>query len=463
MSRAAGLLLSFLPALSAMLGCERAPERTPTGNDVVFFLIDTLRADHLGCYGYDRATSPHIDRLAAAGARIARATAQSSWTAPSMVSLMLSRHVGVDFVRMPAGTTLAERLRAAGYETTALQFNILLDRGAGHERGFDEYLVEPDVDQMLAAIDRKGERPRFLYIHLVAPHDPYAPARVFDVFQPRALPETQRSDFARYLRELDGDLSEAELAAAVEQAAASMAADIARYDGEILQVDDAVGRIVQRVRQAGRIDRTVFVLGADHGECLWEHREARAVLGTGPVPELRKAFKMSHSSLVCEGLLHVPMIFSGPGVPQGVVLDGLAENIDLGPTVLDLLGLELPRGIDGESLLPALREAADGGAPRGRDLVFANTTVFTAARTRSGYKLIVPHLAGGPDPRQFFHLATDPRERAPAAEEGAAFEGLSGAIESFRRSALRAENGEDEIDSEIGRRMRQLGYLGDGR
>ena len=84
----------------------------PRDLDVVLIVVDTLRADHLGCYGHERATSPTIDALAARGVRFTRATAQSSWTAPSMVSLMLSRHLAADFVRMPAGRTLAERLSA---------------------------------------------------------------------------------------------------------------------------------------------------------------------------------------------------------------------------------------------------------------------------------------------------------------------------------------------------------------
>jgi Sulfatase len=196
----AGLLLFLL----VFCGRPEAPQTVVARPDVVLFVIDTLRADHLSCYGYARGTSPNLDRFATTGVRCTTASAQSSWTAPSMVSMMTSRFVASDFKKMPSDKAvqpLAERLRDGGYRTVGFQFNVLLGHGSGFERGFDEYLVEPSLKELLERVEAKSDKPTFFYFHFVEPHDPYQPAPEFDIFQPVPL-APKRIDMLRdYLAE----------------------------------------------------------------------------------------------------------------------------------------------------------------------------------------------------------------------------------------------------------------------
>lgn len=435
--------------LCAFLGCDGATP--PSAPDVLLVVIDTLRADHVGCYGYDRATTPGLDRLAAGGVRFADCTAQSSWTGPSMASLLLARHVADDFVRMPAGTTLAEAFAGAGYRTGAVQSNVLLEPGSGFERGFEEYLLEPDPDELRELISRDDGRPRFLYVHLVHPHDPYTPAAPFDVFKPRPLSDVQRAAFADWARQAHPDWNTEQRARAVAAAADRVAAEIARYDGEILMADRVVDAVVKLLP---RPERTVIAVTSDHGECLWERREA-ASSARAQEPDLLRVFKQTHNTLLTQELVHVPFLLHGPGVPAGVVVAAPVENVDVAPTLLALAGIEPPAGIDGRSLAGAL---AAGQAPPGRDLVFANTSTFTAARGR-GFKLILPWLDTGPDRPLLFHLPQDPGERTPLPLAGDTYEALRAAIVTFRSRALRAADEEDVVDDAVRRRMQELGYL----
>ncbi|MBI4879704.1 MAG: sulfatase-like hydrolase/transferase [Planctomycetes bacterium] len=454
MRRLAPLLCAA--ALLASCAKERA---APQGNglDVLLCVIDTLRADHLGCYGYGRATSPTIDRLAAEGVRVAQATAQSSWTGPSMVSMMLSRHVADDFVKMPRGATLAQILAEAGYRTAAVQSNILLEAGSGLERGFEDYALRPLPPQFTEILRHDDGRPRFIYVHLTHPHDPYEPAPQFDVFKPGPLPRHQIEDYAAFLEEAHPTWSAAERSRALDKAAAHVAAAVARYDGEILQADKVVADVLSLLP---RPEQTIVVIAADHGECLWERREAPSALLGADTGDLLTVFKPTHNVLLSEELIHVPLILRGPGVPAGAVLPGLAENVDILPTILELLGLEPPEDIDGISLAAGMARLAAGEEPAGRDIVFCNTTLFTAARARGGEKLILPWREVQPDQPARFDLAVDPGERAPLPLAGREFAGLAGAIEEFRGRALRASSTENVLDADVERRLRELGYVG---
>lgn len=454
-----------LVGLVGLVGCNKSgpgdEARVPNDRDVMLFVVDTLRADHLSCYGYPRETSPQIDALAAGGVRIERAIAQSSWTAPSMVSLFTSRYVAADFKRMPAQLTLAERMKAAGYKTIGFQFNTLLDKGIGFERGFDAYFVEPGAKDLQRAVKESGDGgPRFLYFHFVEPHDPYAPYESFDVFEPTPLPAWREEAMRAYLTEHAPDLSPRDLDARVKDAAEHIAREIARYDGEVRQVDAAFSTMRQMLARQARLDRTIVVVAADHGEGLWQHREAESALLAGERADLLRVFKRTHNTLLEDSLVRVPLIFSGPGVPEGVVLPGLVANVDIVPTVLELLGLPAPIDVDGRSLVPAFAAAANGNPLPGRDLVFSHTSLFTAAQTRNGHKLIVPTDPDGVDQERYYRLTDDPEERAPTTPDEQAAGGLRKAIAGFLgETGLRSLDGEDVLDPEIEERMRQMGYL----
>lgn len=450
MIRPAVLLAALLAATPA---CREAPPAT-RDFDVLLCVIDTLRADRLGCYGYDRETSPTIDALAAGGVRAADCTAQSSWTGPSMVSMMLSRHVADDFVRMPALPTLAERLRALGWSTAAIQSNVLLEPGSDFERGFDEYEVEPDPDVYRALVGRRVDRPRFIYLHLTNPHDPYEPSLSYDVFPPRPLEPGRLDEFREIIAAAQPTWPKGKVKQAALVAAEVVTKERAKYDGEVLMADAILGMTLEMLP---RPEKTIVILAADHGECLYEHREARGALRDGDEGNPLAVFKRTHNTLLTRELVHVPLVFKGPGIPAGVVLDAPVENVDIVPTLFELIGLPPSPEDDGTSLVPDFKDPA--GA-RGRDFTFSNTTYFSAARSRGGWKLVLPWAEDGQDAPALFDLNEDPDERTPLPATGDEATALARVIARFRDEALKATAAEDVLDEDVRRRMEELGYIG---
>jgi len=442
--------------------CSEAPEPDPRepGRDVILIVIDTLRADHLGCYGYDRDTSPHLDGMAARGVRFEQATAQSSWTAPSIVSLLQSRYLGADFVRMPPGPTLAERLSAVGYRCVAFQDNILLAPGTGFDRGFELYEIEAGPFKIIPALEREDPRPLFAYFHFVDPHDPYEPLPQFDVFPPREVSSERRATLEAALRAAEPDLDEEQLGQRVDAAVSHMAGMRAKYDGDVRQTDARVGFVLETLERVGRLDEAYLILAADHGECLWDQREATSQLDDADHSNLLRLFKMSHNTVLYSSLIRTPLLMLGPDLPAGVVLNEPVENVDIVPTILELLGLPGAESCDGRSLLAAMEAAARGERLDVPRISWSNTSLFTAAMSPDGLKLIYPWDPDGIDPPQLFDLASDPEERHPLPLEGDGWRRLSEAIQEYRRTALMPTAGEDLLDETVAERLRQLGYLG---
>ncbi|HZL98829.1 MAG TPA: sulfatase [Planctomycetota bacterium] len=430
------------------------PAREPRDGDVILIVVDTLRADHVGCYGYHRPATPGIDAIAARGVRFAKAFAQSSWTGPSMVSLFLSRHVLTDFMRMPEGQALAERLRAAGYRTVAFQYNPLLAPGQGFERGFDSYEMLADPGRYREVLGAPDGRPLFAYFHFIDPHDPYSPQPLFDVFAPE-LDADLRARVLAYLRAVQPDSPETDLQFRASQAADRAAEIVARYDGDVLQADSRVQMVVQALGETGRLGRSLLILTSDHGECLGDHHQSPSAPRDKEPDNPLWWFKMTHGDLVTEELLHVPLILAGPGLPWGAVVEQPVELVDLLPTILDLSGLELPAGLDGRSLRREI-----GGAAAGREFTYASTWLLSSVRARDGRKLVLPWEAGGADPARAYRLASDPRERQPLPPDDPAFADLRAAMDAFRARGLRARPEDVLVDEETRRRLDELGYVG---
>ena len=197
----------LLPLVLAACAQEDPGQESPTPErpDVVLIVVDTLRADRLGCYGYERPTSPVIDRLAAQGTLFLEARAQCSWTLPSMASLMTGQYITNPRDVYPDGVApLAERYREAGYRTIGMVGNVIVSARMGYDKGFERYdaSVSSDVDRprtglcrtldkMLASLDPLldsalepgedgGRPPLFLYIHPMDPHSPYLEYPEFD-------------------------------------------------------------------------------------------------------------------------------------------------------------------------------------------------------------------------------------------------------------------------------------------
>ncbi|MBW2418270.1 MAG: sulfatase [Deltaproteobacteria bacterium] len=317
--------------------------------NVLFVLIDTLRADHLGSYGYDRNTSPLLDGLASTGIRFDRQLAQSSWTKCSMASMwtgLYPSRTGVtrfDDVLQPAARLPAEILRDAGYRTAGVFRNGWVEGYFGFDQGFESYGRPPrnamtqdfirknptvkgggsDYDVVDAAVEFlriHGHERWFLYLHLMDIHE-------YTYDDETAVFGTAYSDV---------------------------------YDNAILRTNKAINTLVGHLNWRGDLDRTVVVIASDHGEAFSE-----------------RGFE-GHARNVYREETEVPLIIALPfRLPQPVVVRQRSANVDIWPTLLDLLGLPPLEPTDGRSRVPEILKSAGASLRPGDEIVpAADAPVF---------------------------------------------------------------------------------------
>lgn len=357
-ARVIAVLLALITILLFLtLGDRLAPHEKPVVDgepvasepsgvrpNVVIFLIDTLRADRLGVYGHDKATSPHIDALAREGITYKNAYAPAPWTLPTVVSLFTSTFpcehgVLVDGQRAAKSfVTLAQRLQSAGYATASFHANPYAGAMSGMDAGFDQASLVQAVDG--AMVDQwleqtQEERPFFLYIHNVEPHDPYiAPRRLIEQFG-SVTPEQcleigrrfltyralTRVDFAqgRPLGTTDNTDEQIQAMKRIDEFKREI--DIL-YDAAVRHADERVGEVVNVLKARGLWEDTLFFLVADHGEELGDHGG------------------WQHDQSVYEELVHVPLIMRKPhSVQGGRTVAAVVSLVDIMPTMLDLTGV----------------------------------------------------------------------------------------------------------------------------
>jgi arylsulfatase A-like enzyme len=325
--------------------------------NVLLISLDTLRADHLGCYGYQRDTSPNLDKFAKEGVLFENMTAASSWTVPSHMSLFTSLYPsvhGVESVEKQLGDgvpTMAEILAEHGYITAAFVTGPSLNHAMGFHRGFQLYddftlgLMEEndlfhDLDAGKSGINQvptchimtnlatawlrqHAEERFFLFVHYWDCHCDYIPPPPYDKkFDPNYRgPEDGRNLSARQ--------AELELNASPEVRKHLMAL----YDGEVAWTDDNVGKLLATLAQLKLSEKTLVIIFSDHGEGFWEHG------------------KILHGSSLYEELIHVLWLMRWPGVlPVGVRVKGNVSHVDVLPTLLGLLNFPKPPGKHGVDL-----------------------------------------------------------------------------------------------------------------
>lgn len=416
---------------------------------ILVYLIDTLRADHLGCYGYDRPTSPRIDRFAAGAVRFAGAIAQSSWTRSSVASLLTGldprRHGTVGRTdALPDGVdTLAERLARLGYETAAWSTNGNVSRVFGFAQGFDLFRSLPEqrtfeLHQLSDGLNEaafpwlaaRGRAPWFLYLHATDPHGPYTPREPFrGRFAAGVDPALGAIETLRALPG-EGDSEPAGLAEAL----------VRLYDAEIAFNDHQFGRLLDRLEALGLYDDALIVLTADHGE------------------EFRDHGGWQHGRTLYQEQLAVPLLVKLPGGrAAGTVVDTRVEHVDLVPTILDLLGEPLPDGLDGRSLAPAL--AAPGRLDPSPVAAHLDLDGRRLEAVIDGDLKLIRRLSEGPAGRRLFDLAADPGERHDLARARRVTAGLLDSLLMARRPQAAFAATEAAPDDELAERLRALGYL----
>ena len=470
------------PRADAALAAPRAGAAGRHGGesgrpDVVVYLVDTLRADHLGCYGYPLPVSPHVDAFARDGLLFEHTLAQSSWTRSSVASMITGTvptvhgvH-GRDDALAGGALTLAEVLSAAGYETAAFVTNRSVGPTFGFQQGFDTFeffqrqeteALYPKSDvvnrEIFAWLDAGPRRPFLLYVHTMDPHAPYAPPPATrrelaaGVRQPQLSAE-QEAAFAELLAGPAGRFGTPSeqarlgsvpwleaLRSGVIPATPAITADMrSLYDAEIAFNDRSFGALLERLRRDGVYEDALIVFVADHGEEFDDHGS------------------WSHGATLFQEQLRVPLILKFPGGElRGRRPKSRAQHVDLLPTVLDVLSLPIPGGLDGRSLLAEIDTAAPAERPGYSHLDLDGAQAASLALGR--HKLICGNPFGSAC--RLYDLESDPGETTDLSAQLPVLRGyLAVRMRDYRTGTGGLEAPEVEVDPELRRRLEALGYL----
>ncbi|MBI1382538.1 MAG: sulfatase-like hydrolase/transferase [Planctomycetaceae bacterium] len=463
----AGAAFALLAAAGLVLLPLACADRTPLvgsarGLDLFVTLIDAAAADRIGAYGAERATTPFLDQLAAAGTRFDEVTAAAPYTLASVASLFTGEHPDVHQV-LHAGDvlpgaleTLAERFAAAGYRTHGVSSNAHVHSRYGFARGFESFgwhdpmvgrtahhtvpaeLIR-EVEQHLLSDD---PRPAFHYVHLMPPHAPYDPP-----------PEFRRL-FAPELA--DGSLGSIDnltpLTFGSRRAApAEMQAIVDLYDSSLRYADSVLARFGALLEREGRLERTLWIVLSDHGEAFGEHGY------------------FQHSRLVVEPMVHVPLVLRAPRGFAGGALAGRRvaapiSLVDMTPTLVELFGLGGRDSRSAQSLVPLLdgRSVQGGQVTRGGPPIVTRTAgpaPYTALR--QGDRKAIYHA--GTRRWQLYDLASDPGEQHDlAGSRPGELAPLRGALEDWwqrwRPHSVGARN-RVELTAEEQAHLGAIGYF----
>jgi len=360
---ALGLLLAACPGPGPRKETPAsAPPPRPGGNgrSVLLLTIDTLRADHLGAYGYSRPTSPNIDALARSGTLFERAYTYWPKTRGSFVAMLTGRRASASGYGkthpqlLDLNPTLASALQGVGFATSASVDNPNVAAALGYAKGFASYretwteadlktemdkteAITGDAVRFLAAA--RPEKPFLLWLHYVNPHAPYSPPAPYDTAFLDGRAKGGKS--LPVVASFRGGIPRQWAVAGEDR----LGYYVAQYDGEIAAVDAHVGKVMEALASSAVRDSTVVLLTSDHGESLGEHD-----------------YYFDHGEDVFDPSLRVPLIVRAPGAPAGRRSDTLASTLDVVPTLLDAVKVSYPPDLSGRSLLPAVT-GEDRSAP----------------------------------------------------------------------------------------------------
>ena len=462
----------------------RAPQ--PLARNVVLVVVDTLRADRLGCYGYPRGTSPSIDAWAEGGTLYEDSRGQGAWTRPSMISMMSGSYVtALEELVPPELPTLAEVISESGKATVAMVGNKILVGDRGFQRGFDEF-EGPKVRSVAQGIFRQfyewygrneadlDEGPGFFaWLHVMDPHTPRnpSPKHRAALTGPDPMAEQLMAEWAKFDLGPNGR-NAAPGKLSFDEATAEMLEDRSDYDAAVRGLDESFATLLAFLEKQGELEDTLVILTSDHGEELYQlprvPQELRRMRRLGGLKRnVKDLVSFGHGSTFQEEIWHLPLIFVGPGFPAGERREGLAANLDIFPTILEALGVAAPDHLAGGSL--------SGGATPDREQVFGFTHGMLAVKDARGLKLVDrtdwrdykrfeaadrDDAADG-SPLELYDL-NDPNGDAinVAAERDREVRFLSEALARWKAQHGRkiTESGISERDLEA---LRELGYLGD--
>jgi len=450
-------------------GCQHKP-------NVLLISIDSLRADHVGAYGYQRDTTPTLDRLAASGARFETAVSSTSWTLPAHVALFTALPDTAHGVQRPVQAlspdipTLAQAMRAGGYHTVGFYSGPFLHPVFGFGRGFDSYIdctsygagkrlrsrkstsagvravsrfhrashrdvTNPCIFRKVTTqLDRLGNRPFFFFVHMWDVHYDYIPPPPYD-----------RLFDADYQGSMNGRNFHENKKFRPGMQARDFQHIVALYDGEIRYTDDTVASLLRELERLHRLDDTLVVVVSDHGDEFLDHG------GKG------------HRTTLFDELVRIPLIFSFPGRIPAQQIPEAVSIIDVAPTILELTGLPPMSDVVGRSLIGLINRAAAPWKPR------AVISELQAPPRPELQAIRGPHekliLSPSRDRVRYFDLETDPKEQHPIRDrDDPRVQRLSRELahrlgEYRAMRAMRGHTDKAVIDPATEAELRSLGYL----
>jgi arylsulfatase A-like enzyme len=444
---AAGCALAFavLLNLAVVLDLRLAQAGRP---NLIIVLADTLRRDHLGCYGYERDTSPNIDRFSARSRLYRNAFSQSPSTKSSVAALFTSKYpsqhgtIENDHFLKLSHVTLAEVLRENRYRTAGFIENPVVSSVFGYDQGFSRWELDDrrhvGTDEPMDELDEKihhwiarhSDETFFLYVHYIDPHSPYrAPG---SSYRP---PDTASSE------QKPGDITRIKDPAFFEQNPAALSQLVSLYDDEIRYIDSRFGGIVEKLENLGILDNTVVIFLSDHGEGFLEHGYLR------------------HSRSVYSELIDVPLLIHSPRELESGTDDSLVQLADVFPTVLRLLGVSRNGlSLSGRDLASASPEPSGSDVRIFVEHLRRDWGVRQQGMIRNDWKLV----RDIDRPRvQLFNRRSDPGDRNDLAAEEVEIAG------QMERELLTwhgllddvEEASEVELTDEMIERLRSLGYI----
>lgn len=471
----------------ALSGCRT---REPVRPNVILISLDTLRADHLGAYGYDRRTSPFLDGFAAEATVFRNAISPASWTLPAHASMLLGHYPHAHGMNSPqsridaGATTLAEVLRDGGYATAGFFSVDLLGSRHGFDQGFQTYeRVHPGEGGAVNAAALRWlaltERPFFLFLHYYDVHDPYLERRAghpsyCHAPMPTGIPPfwrlTERSsqrflqrlgidevlrgddfsdvrEFHRFVIDLLERHGEAKRTMEFKEAlnlngdtvtTEERACVVGLYDDGIGYLDERLEELFGELARKPWFEDTILIITSDHGDDLYDHHAYRG-----------------HGRYVYQSNIHVPLMVKRPGQSDGRTVNSLVTTVDLMPTILEATGVAYQGAVQGRSLVPLLEGQSQGDTVSVTSVTYADDA--RTALVRGRWKLIK-----GTSTTELFDLETDSDEQRNLAGEHPdrvrELEAELVRLATDRGSVVRSEE-LVPLDEASREQLRALGYL----
>jgi arylsulfatase A-like enzyme len=441
--------------------------------NIILITVDTLRADHLSSYGYQRATTPHIDQLAEDGTLFLHTIAQIPETLPSFCSIMTSSYPIDHGVRKNGyklstdKKTLAETLQDNGYTTAAFVSSCVLDSSTGIDRGFQFYddtlqedflflascqrTAEKTTESAIRWIEGNAEKKFFLWVHFNDPHSLYDPPPPFDL-KFSTQPHSSKMDI--FIEKSGKMASNINLFFKIirnrirlNETAVQYMVD--RYDGEIAFMDRQLGKLLEKFKEPG-LKNTLIVFTADHGESLGEHN-----------------YFFDHGDFLYENQIKVPLIISHPKLPENQIVRNQVESVDIMPTIFDFIKVLTEANMRGRSLLPLLYDEDEIDFER---FAFSESDICQENSIRpcseTGIKGKLYSLRTGKwkyildknGQSELYNLLEDPLEMQNLIDEE---KELAGLLDAKIKSLIadKDDKGEQSLSEETKEKLKSLGYL----